>query len=748
MSRTSDSLREVFKGFFKALKSLKSIITDLEDGMQEPQARAIKFERPSQATDDEKKSADPDKIAATPTRAAEKKGTSTTAAKAAAAGATVADPPAKVPTSKGTHAAAKTTTAHASATRKHASSAEVKVKVEKGVRTEPQTVYELSDSDLDASAPGSGIIGLDDSESDKESEQPEPVVHVPHDRVKPGPSATGGSPVIPKPAAAPAITPKSRRCNAIKLSDGVQCLNTSITPKVVIDVNGRCQFHADLGKFQSVVVEATGEAAGPVPVKGTSPDSGRTGPAAGAPSKGASAVKCNAERKDGTPCQNTSALLHIDANGRCPYHANTERFQNAPVLTGNLLASSNFTVGSPKTKGSELAEVRTHGAKESPMRAPVHNDDPESVVVLDDMSVSESDGSASDDNSDYSPPTLKAAVRTVVESQTRARKDHVWQVKGTVCGTGSKSAKPLLNSKGLGQNFESGSESEQESDGEPESHKPVPTVTTSGRSRHRPHATSNDSDSENDMPPLVSAVPVPSKPVGSRKAHRVRFEEPAAKPQAEVVTVPGRASKAATAAGVGHGSKAIPEPASAESGTKQLDKKAQRKRTLPVEPPKPWDSVKGVPAGVVSEELWNAFPKTQDVSAYYKCLGCETVFAWDFVHYSCSGRSGLAPLPSDIKHWKKAGKPMAPAPTSDSGWDTDRDEAKAPSGTDDRGPDKAKRSRSKRGAKPKPHDDPDTHTARAGGKSKSSKHDVDTTRAPEGSASGSVSKRQRTTNPE
>jgi hypothetical protein len=52
-----------------------------------------------------------------------------------------------------------------------ASSAEVKVKVEKGVRTEPQTVYELSDSDLDASAPGSGIIGLDDSESDKESEQ-------------------------------------------------------------------------------------------------------------------------------------------------------------------------------------------------------------------------------------------------------------------------------------------------------------------------------------------------------------------------------------------------------------------------------------------------------------------------------------------------------------------------------------------------------------------------------------------------
>jgi hypothetical protein len=36
--------------------------------------------------DDEKKSADPDKIAATPTRAAEKKGTSTTAAKAAAAG--------------------------------------------------------------------------------------------------------------------------------------------------------------------------------------------------------------------------------------------------------------------------------------------------------------------------------------------------------------------------------------------------------------------------------------------------------------------------------------------------------------------------------------------------------------------------------------------------------------------------------------------------------------------------------------
>ena len=50
MSRTSDSLREIFKGFFKTLKSLKSIITDLEDGKQEPQARAIKFERPSQAT--------------------------------------------------------------------------------------------------------------------------------------------------------------------------------------------------------------------------------------------------------------------------------------------------------------------------------------------------------------------------------------------------------------------------------------------------------------------------------------------------------------------------------------------------------------------------------------------------------------------------------------------------------------------------------------------------------------------------
>ena len=64
----------------------------------------------------------------------------------------------------------------------------------------------------------------------------------------------------------------------------------------------------------------------------------------------------------------------------------------------------------------------------------------------------------------------------------------------------------------------------------------------------------------------------------------------------------------------------------------------------------PWNHVKGVPRGTISEDLWNAFPETKSVSKYYTCTRCARYFTHDVMHYECSGREGGPPEPSDIVH--------------------------------------------------------------------------------------------------
>ena len=64
----------------------------------------------------------------------------------------------------------------------------------------------------------------------------------------------------------------------------------------------------------------------------------------------------------------------------------------------------------------------------------------------------------------------------------------------------------------------------------------------------------------------------------------------------------------------------------------------------------PWNHVKGVPRGTISEDLWNAFPETKSVSKYYTCTRCARYFTHDVMHYECSGREGGPPEPSDIAH--------------------------------------------------------------------------------------------------
>ena len=69
--------------------------------------------------------------------------------------------------------------------------------------------------------------------------------------------------------------------------------------------------------------------------------------------------------------------------------------------------------------------------------------------------------------------------------------------------------------------------------------------------------------------------------------------------------------------------------------------------------------------GLISEDLWNAFPAHEGVSAFFECTACEAVFEWDYVHYQCSGRSNGPPEASDVHHCHGPAKPpreFEPAP--------------------------------------------------------------------------------------
>ena len=477
-------------------------------------------------------------------------------------------------------------------------------------------------------------------------------------------------PVAKQPVATPASAP--RRCVAARKGDGAQCANTSNMADVTIDANGRCNFHADIHKWPAV-----DRPAGTQPAAASAAGAGKvgaSGTSGAAKVKGIETLRCNAIKKDGNPCQNATPLHPIDINGRCEYHFDITRFHPdgevpapRPVkISGNVVASQDFSVGSEpvRARTNTLKDyARQYTAKGT--REPDH----ESDVVLDtgiphtDSDFALSDSSGSDDSEEETKGGSLRAIR-VLETQTRARHPTVEHVVG--------SAGPR---KAIQSTWKTKVD---DGDGDDADYADMPKLVVADPARALPLKTpprgAKVKDASYDgmtrQGALDALTPQAAKSsggaevagaldtpktgkktvrfVGSAEEERQDAPRSASKPDLK------KKDKARTAAAAIETASAVPLSAAAGDdvgdAAREHGQKNGRKKKAPQAALKPWDTVVGVPRGVVSEALWNAFPATPGVALQYKCEACATVFDWDFVHFRCPSRGNGPPLPSDIVH--------------------------------------------------------------------------------------------------
>lgn len=550
-------------------------------------------------------------------------------------------------------------------------------------------------------------------------------------------------------AAAAGTGPLGRRCIAVK-ADGVQCRNSSSMKDIQIDDGGRCQFHQNADKWPAI--DATVDPAasrhghsGSLPGQQVKISNSRGG-------AGPGVVRCNATKNDGTPCQNSAPRNVIDVNGRCEFHADILRF-HGNVVSGNLVASHDFSVGSPRAASVDYVkqyagkpEVQSQVTRHGPSRAPSMQDDLESKVVLEDFQwVSDTScGGDSEDDSDAEIAAVVAApakpkselvaraapvasigkakappvIARVLENQSRGMKlvEHV-VTPGTMGGGGSlkvKTKPAVVDDRPSDGSGSDSSDSESENDFvdlptlvKPGAFPPAPDLKA--RQAVPPMGTEKQSKSESKQPAKAASAAVgtgglkPSvdlKKSSGGSGKSVRFDVGS--------DACGDLGKGSVKAGLARGVPAVPSPLTGTSsavgpkvsstkgtvkgkakgagpGTPQASSKELEplilgketagpavvpvvKATIAEADPapkkkgrsvsvkqgtaskKPWDNVNGIPPGVVSESLWYAFPASPAVALKYMCDACHTAYDWDLVHYRCPGRNFGPPLPSDIIH--------------------------------------------------------------------------------------------------